>query len=610
VVLYAIAGGVALGYEVVWSQAIIPFLSTRAFAFSIVLATYLTGLVVGSAAYARLAKRASDPWSVFGILIASAGLIALLQVGALGRWLLIVQTQLEYAVFVVTHSTLAGICARFAVAAFGVVFIPTLLLGAAFPAALRLAAGAEHSGRDVGAVVAGNTAGGIVGTILTGFVLVPTIGLVHTLAALAICASLIGLMACLCSHNTNRILPNAIIAVSVLSVVLAIVIPRDHLAQNLLIARGGGELVAYEESSGGTVAVIQDRGGGDVFRRLYIQGVSNSGDALPSLRYMRLQALLPLIIHRGEPKSALVIGFGTGITAGALLCYEQLEERVSAELLPAVIRAAPSFHGNFDAASSPALEIRLRDGRRELVRSPQSYDLITLEPPPPSAVDVANLYSTDFYRLASRRLRPNGLLAQWLPIAAQNADDTRSLVRSFLDVFPYATAWTTEMHEVLLVGSQSPIELDANRMAARFKEPQVAEALREVGISSPEELLALWLTDKNGLEHYAQKAPPVTDNYPRIEYATWVRPDEIVRALPEWLSLRSDPPTTGTDQASLALVAESRARLLDFYIAGVAAYNHDRESWALHIKRALHNNAGNPYYAWAVGGRRNFGPEP
>jgi spermidine synthase len=204
---------------------------------------------------------------------------------------------------------------------------------------------------------------------------------------------------------------------------------------------------------------------------------------MPSLRYMRLQALLPLIIHGGEPRSALVVGLGTSITAGALLRYPGLERRVCAELLPAVVRAAPLFQGNFGAASDPRIEIRIRDGRRELLRNPQQYDLITLESPPPSAAGVVNLYSSDFYTLAGIRLRQGGLLAQWFPLPTQNDEDSRSLVRSFLDVFPHASLWTTEFHEMLLIGSFEPIELDAPRIAARFGQPEVAAALREVGIA-------------------------------------------------------------------------------------------------------------------------------
>jgi len=111
---------------------------------------------------------------------------------------------------------------------------------------------------------------------------------------------------------------------------------------------------------------------------------------------MRLQALLPLLIAEREPKSALVIGYGTGITSGALIAFPSLTKRVCVELLLGIVEASPLFQGNYSAATDPRLQMRIGDGRRELLRSPETYDLITLEPPPPSAAGVANLYSTNF----------------------------------------------------------------------------------------------------------------------------------------------------------------------------------------------------------------------
>ncbi|MGH8699989.1 MAG: spermidine synthase, partial [Burkholderiales bacterium] len=579
------------------------FMSTRSFAFAMVLATYLAGLVVGAALYARSADRVRDPWGVFGILIAAAGLIALLEVAGLGRWLVVLQTQAEAAVLGLTGSQLAGMCARFAIAAACIVFVPTVLLGAAFPVALRLTVDAGHVGRDVGSVVALNTLGGVAGTICTGFVLVPALGLVRTLAALAIAAAAIGLFAVMRGPAVRPALRLATLALGAVSVLGAILTPSDRLA-SLLPAARGGSLAFYDESPGGTVAVVESQSGRNRFKRLYIQGVSNSGDAMPSLRYMRLQALLPLIIHRGEPRSALVIGLGTGITAGALLPFPGLKRRVVAELLPAVVRAAPLFQGNYGAASDPRIEIRLRDGRRELLRSSERYDVITLEPPPPSGAGVVNLYSTDFYALAAVRLQPGGLLAQWLPLPAQNDEDTRSLVASFLDVFPDATLWTTELHEMLLVGSFEPIDLDVPRISARFNQPDVAAALREVGIDSPAALLATWVTDRAGLERYADGARPVTDDRPRIEYASWVRPKEITRVLPRLLGLRTEPPLQGADEAFLAAVADERERLLAFYSAGLHAYNGERELWAQDMRRVMTEDGRNLYYGWFVGGSR------
>ncbi|WP_438394729.1 fused MFS/spermidine synthase [Caballeronia sp. DA-9] len=599
-VLYAVAGGIALGYEVVWSQAIVQFISTRSFAFSIVLATYLFGLVLGSALVSRHADRARDPWSAFAFLIVAAGLVALLEIALLGEWLLRGQAQVSSMVFSATGSMLAAMCARFALAGFCMVFVPTLLLGAAFPFALRLSVDARKVGRGVGMIVAVNTAGGIAGTLIAGFVLVPLLGLVHTLAALALAASMVGVIAVTCAAGKRSNLRWSVFALAVAALGAALLAPPDRLASMLAKARGG-ELSFYAESEGGTVAVVTQNAGDNHFKRLYIQGVSNSGDAMTSLRYMRLQAMLPLLIHRGEPRSALVIGLGTGITAGALLPYPGLEQRVVAELLPAVVAAAPQFKGNYGMSTDPRIEIRLHDGRRELLRNPQRYDLITLEPPPPSAAGVVNLYSSDFYRLTASRLRDSGLVAQWLPLPTQNEDDTRALIKSFVDVFPYATLWTTELHEMMLIGSMQPIELDIPRITSRFERPSVAAALREVGIASPAALLATWITDRAGLAYYAADAPPVTDDRPAIEYAAWVRSKEFPNVLTHLLALRAQPPLKGADEVfTNAMQAEYRT-LHTFYDAGINAYRGDRGAWQANIRNVMRDDADNPYYRWFVG---------
>jgi len=600
IALYALAGGVALGYEVVWSQAIVQFMSTRAFAFSVVLATYLSGLALGAALFGRLADRARDPWGVFGLLIALAGLVALLQMALLGDWLIDLQTLAERAAWALTGNDLARMCARFAVAALAVVFLPTLFLGAAFPAALRLIVADGHIGQGVGVVAALNTLGGIAGTVLTGFVLVPQFGLMRTLAMLAVTAAVIGLVAVL-PPRKNRWLMAGTLAVAVAIGVTAAVIPTDKLA-TLLPAARKGEIVFYEEGRGATVAVVEQKGGKGTFRRLYIQGVSNTGDPLPSLRYMRLQALLPLIIHQSEPKSALVVGLGTGITAGALLNVASLEKRVAAELLPGVQRAAALFTGNYGADRDPRLDIRLRDGRRELLQSADAYDLITLEPPPPSAAGVANLYSTDFYRLAASRLAPGGMVAQWLPLPTQNGDDTRTLVKSFIDVFPHASLWTTELHEMLLVGSFAPMPLDLETISRRFADPALSGALAEVGITSPAALLATWIADRGSLVTFSGNALPVTDDQPRIEYAPWVRPDAFVPTLIELFALRHDPPVTGGDAAFRAELQRERDLLDAFYQAGVYAYTGDREGWQIQMRKVAAARSGNAYYEWFTSG--------
>jgi spermidine synthase len=594
-VLYTMAGGLALGYEVIWSQAIGQFLSTRAYAFTVVLATYLLGLTLGSWAMACWSDRLRRPWTAFGGLIMGAGICALASFTLTDFWLLKAQHDLGAWALHLTQNRMAMKLTTFAVATGFFVLLPTLLLGAAYPLAIRLVARAQHVSQDAGLLTALNTVGGIVGTGLTGFVLVPRLGLVHSMVLLAAIATGLGAIAML--QATPRRLEQAAVALAVLGVVgLGSLTPVDNFAQ-MLTMQHPGQLVFYQESAGNTVAVIEQSNQTGSFHRLYIQGVSNTGDVFPSLRYMRLQALLPLIIHAGEPRSALVVGLGSGITSGSLLAYPHLDQRVAFELLPAVVEAAPIFRGNFDVTHDPRMAVAVSDGRHELLRTQAQFDLITLEPPPPSAAGVVNLYSRDFYDLAKSKLAPGGLLAQWWPLATQNDEDSRSLVRSMLDAFPYVTLWSTELHEMMLIGSMEPFTLNHDQIRDRFAALTVAAALTEVGIRSPQALLATYVTDRAGLESYVQGAPPVTDDRPLIEYTDWVRPGELGRVLPKVMRTNTPVPLPADDPWQ-GEIDQERYNLWLLYKAELALYEGELNDWYDQISEVLQADPDNRYYQW------------
>ncbi|MFT5140487.1 MAG: spermidine synthase, partial [Rhodothermales bacterium] len=161
--------------------------------------------------------------------------------------------------------------------------------------------------------------------------------------------------------------------------------------------------------------------------------------------------------------------------------------------------------------------------------------------------------------------------------------------------------WTTELHEMLLVGSLEPLELDVPRISERFNQPQVIAALREVGIATPEALLGTWVTDRAGLETYAADALPVTDDRPRIEYADWVRYDEIHRVLPALIGLRTSPPLSGADDAFVRAVAQERQRLMLFYQAALNGSAGNRELWVRDMRSVLQADGSNAYYRWFDG---------
>jgi hypothetical protein len=194
-------------------------------------------------------------------------------------------------------------------------------------------------------------------------------------------------------------------------------------------------------------------------------------------------------------------------------------------------------------------------------------------------------------------------MAQWLPLPAQNDEDAASLVRSFLDAFPFATAWTTELHEVLLIGSASPIELDGARVAARYAQPSVRAVLTEVGVESAEALLATWVTDRAGLERFAGRARPVTDDRPLIEHAAWVRRGELQRVLPRLLSFSTEVPLAWGDPLREGVAAERR-ELLAFYRYALRSMAGDREEAGAALREALVRDPANPYYRWVAYGNK------
>jgi hypothetical protein len=196
----------------------------------------------------------------------------------------------------------------------------------------------------------------------------------------------------------------------------------------------GYELVAFAESPDSTVSVI-DAGGR---RHLFIDGFSAS-DETGAANYMAWMGRLPMLMH-AEPKDALVICFGTGQTAHAL--REEGPQRLDiVDLSQAVFDFAGAFPTNHAVLDDPRVSAIVMDGRAWLRRTTQQYDVITLEPMPPTFAGVNALYSREFYVLAEQRLRPQGIVAQWLPIHLVDRNQAASIVAAFQDVFPDSILW-------------------------------------------------------------------------------------------------------------------------------------------------------------------------
>ena len=131
------------------------------------------------------------------------------------------------------------------------------------------------------------------------------------------------------------------------------------------------------------------------------------------------------------------------------------------ELSKAVVDVHPYFMASSgNVLARPNVHVIIDDGRNYLLRNNrEKFDVITLEPPPPTHAGMANLYSKDFYKLMKDRLTENGVAAQWIPLHTQSEEETKTLIATFISIFPEASLWLTESAETLLTGTTSKISL-------------------------------------------------------------------------------------------------------------------------------------------------------
>jgi spermidine synthase len=550
---FAVCGFVSIGYEGLWFRVLSTYLDSTAYAFSVLLTTFLLGLVLGGLVYTRW----PGPGGLAGLArvetwLALAGLLSLV--------LLALAPRLRVELGAWLAGPRAGVVAMLLVSAL-VLLAPATLIGLVFPQVVQLTA--RHLSRaasQVGLLYSLNTLGGIVGSLAVGFALVPGLGTQGTYALLVGASMALALLFQALDPGRTpwpRRLGTWATA-ALLGLVLAL-LPGDLLWAGLTV-RPDARLAFLRDGIDGPLAVLEYDAASTCDSGLYACGpgcrarsfrhqqlvfgsVSYANTVLPRKRYMAALAHLPMLAHPA-PREALLVCFGTGSTAGAFLSHPELTRLTLVDSNPDVFAAAPLFaEHNHGALQDPRVEVVVDDGRHFLLADPREFDVISFEPPPPTAAGVVNLYSVEFYRLVRARLRAGGILAQWIPLDQPPDVLARGLVRSLQEVFPEVSLWIPSDHEAVLLASEQPLDLGLERWQGRASEPGVAAALAEVGFGSPEAVLATFVAGPAALERWSEGARAITDDWPGVEYFLSVDPAPFA---PEaLLALAHPPPVIG-----------------------------------------------------------------
>jgi len=187
--------------------------------------------------------------------------------------------------------------------------------------------------------------------------------------------------------------------------------------------------------------------------------------------------------------------------------------------------------------NNPKVHFHIDDGRNYLLRTDKRYDVITFEPMPLALAGVSTFYTREYYTLCLNRLKPGGMVSQWIPLHSNSPDVVRDLAQTFISVFPEYCAFFVNA-DLFLIGSDKPLRMHAEKARMRLNTPALKPVLSQSGLGDPIEVMSCFLLDKTGLEGFARNASVMSDDRPwaefvapRLVYARLV-PDSLQLLLP------------------------------------------------------------------------------
>jgi spermidine synthase len=500
--LIALSGFASFTYEVVWIRLLGIVLGGSIQGLATMLASFLLGIAIGSAAAARLARdpiRAAHGFAWAQIGTATLSLIAF----SLANRLPELAQGLE--------AGRAGPPAGNALIAALVLLPGALCVGATFPFAVRLFARHEsEAGPAAARVYAWNTIGAISGALAAGFVLLTSLRFAGT-----ICLA-VGLNLFLALATAGLTRPALRIAAGAAVACLIVLAIRPPQSPEAMLRYGGsntskwkGEITYYGVGRSSTVMLFDDGTGW----RLVTNGQPESTILRPNPapdRFItaRWLGMLPTLL-RPNARSMLMIGLGGGLSVEAV--PTSIESIHVIELEREVVRAHHALESlrGFSAIADPRVQVVVNDARGALMLTDARFDTIVSQPSHPWTAGASHLYTREFFSLVSDHLEPGGVFVQWIGIAFVDEPLLRSLVATMLEVFPEIAVFRPVVGSVLFAASHA--EIDPLMTTALALAASPSDYSRH-GLRRVEDLITGWSLDREGAQLFSADADINTDD--------------------------------------------------------------------------------------------------
>jgi spermidine synthase len=545
-------GCIFLCLEVIWFRFLRLYVASSSTAFAVMLAVVLAGIGLGSIVTGVICPRSARLNHLLRILLLLAAIATLL-------------SYLFFPAELIQAPPTGVFDLRWwqiALLSIALMFPVALLSGILFPSIVAdVQARVEDRMNSTGITTLFNTAGAATGPLLASFVLLPGVGYQWSLI---FCAAGYALLSILAMRNgtvygvrghvralkaaTCRRTPNpsarysmVLIGLWAAVIFLLAIFPYrraqahfQHASHLYEVDEQGHVLARVVKKIEGTSDTYQllrrDLFGEPYYYRLLTNAFSMSATNLYSQRYMRLFAYLPLAF-RPESEDVLLLCYGCGVTADALLHGKNIKRMDVVDISKEVFRLADFYSGiNYlNPLRDPRVRAVVQDGRFFLQASPQQYDIITGEPPPPKVAGSVNLYTEEFFSLMNSRLKEGGIGTFWLPIGQLKVEESKAILRAFHNAFANASVWASGDQDWIMMGIKGPGHKVSEEELRRFwsgdkeqrspvrrSEPTAAgEDLRRIGVEVPQQLGALFLMDGEEINRITRGIGPLTDNYPK-----------------------------------------------------------------------------------------------
>jgi len=519
-VAIALSGLTALGAEVVWTRLLSLLLGATVYTFAIILAVFLAGIGLGSAAGSLMVRAG---WRARAWLGGCQFLLAASM--AWTAWM--VYTSLPY--WPINPSLTQNPWIDFQldlVRCLWAILPATVLWGASFPLALAAAAEgggreSEDSGKLAGGVYAANTIGAIVGAIAFSLVLIPGIGTQQSQRVLIVVAAVSAMFA------LRSFRPVALVALALAGVLTWSVpaVPWELVAygRRLPASLNRGHSLYMGEGMNASIVVSEWDDGKRLF---HISGKTEASNEPHDLRLERMLAHIPAMLHP-SPESVLIVGFGAGVTAGSFVTYPGIKRIVICEMEPLVPPATTKYFGreNYNVLHDPRTTIVYDDARHYMLTAREKFDIITSDPIHPWVKGSATLYSQEYFELVKARLNPGGRVTQWIPLYDSDMGTVKSEIATFYESFPNATVWENDVagmgYDVVMLGQMDTPRVDVDAMQRRLELPayaRVEQSLHDVKLGTAVELMSTYSGRRSDLREWLNGAEINKDRNLRLQY--------------------------------------------------------------------------------------------